>query len=44
MREISKRAREALKLIGMESVINARRVRRFGAVVEKLVGDGQEGK
>jgi hypothetical protein len=39
MREISRRAREALKLIGGESAINARRVRRFGV---KLGGDGEE--
>ncbi|PWB92082.1 hypothetical protein C5688_00010 [Methylocystis sp. MitZ-2018] len=35
MKEISRRAREALKLIGAESPINARRVRRFGVKVEQ---------
>lgn len=39
MREISRRAREALKLIGTESAINARRVRRFGVVI----GGGETG-
>jgi hypothetical protein len=34
MREISLRAKGALKLIGAESPINARRVRRFGVLVE----------
>jgi hypothetical protein len=34
MREVSKRAKEALKLIGAESPINARRVARFGVIVE----------
>ena len=33
MKEISRRAREALKLIGAESPINARRVRRFGVKI-----------
>jgi hypothetical protein len=35
MKEISKRAKEALKLIGAECPINARRVSRFGIVVEE---------
>lgn len=35
MKEISRRAREALKLIGAESPINARRVSRFGVKVEQ---------
>lgn len=35
MKEISRRAREALKLIGAESPINAHRVRRFGVKVEQ---------
>jgi hypothetical protein len=35
MKEISRRAREALKLIGAESPINARRVSRFGVKVEE---------
>ena len=30
MKEISRRAREALKLIGTESPVNARRVAKFG--------------
>jgi len=34
MREISRRAREALKMIGAESRINARRVSRFGVKIE----------
>jgi hypothetical protein len=34
MREISLRAKGALKLIGAESPINARRVRRFGVLIE----------
>lgn len=34
MKEIANRAREALKLIGKESDINARRVRKFGVIVE----------
>jgi hypothetical protein len=34
MKEISRRAREALKQIGAESPINARRVRRFGVKIE----------
>ncbi len=34
MREISKRAREALKRIGGESLLNARRVRKYGVVIE----------
>ena len=33
MREISRRAREALRLIGGESAINARRVRSLGVIV-----------
>ncbi len=33
-KEISNRAREALKLIGSESAINARRVAKFGIKVE----------
>jgi hypothetical protein len=39
MREISRRAHEALKLIGAESAINARRVRRFEVKTEQA-GDG----
>ena len=39
MREISRRAHEALKLIGAESPINARRVRRFEVKTEQA-GDG----
>lgn len=35
MREITRRAREALKLIGAESPINARRVSRFGVKIEQ---------
>jgi len=35
MREISRRAREALVLIGTESAINARRVSRFGVKIEQ---------
>jgi hypothetical protein len=35
MKDISKRAKEALKLIGAECPINARRVSRFGIVVEE---------
>ncbi|MEW6450585.1 MAG: hypothetical protein AB1490_08065 [Pseudomonadota bacterium] len=38
MREISRRAREALKLIGAESPINARRVRRFGVTLQPETG------
>jgi hypothetical protein len=38
MREISKRAREALKMIGAESRINARRVSRFGVKFEPAEG------
>lgn len=34
MKEISRRAKEALKLIGAESPINARRVAKFGIVLE----------
>lgn len=34
MKEISKRARDALKLIGAESPINARRVAKFGIVAD----------
>lgn len=37
MREISKRARDALTKIGGESVINARRVRKFGIDIGKPV-------
>ena len=33
--EIAKRAREALKRIGRESAINARRVRRYGVCVDE---------
>jgi hypothetical protein len=35
MREITRHAREALKLIGAESPINARRVSRFGVKIEQ---------
>ena len=35
MKEISRRAREALKRIGQESPINARRVKRYGVEVEE---------
>ncbi len=35
MKEISKRAREALKIIGAETRINAQRVSRFGIVMDK---------
>jgi hypothetical protein len=35
MQEMSKRAREALKRIGEESPINARRVRRYGVVADQ---------
>jgi hypothetical protein len=35
MRDITRRAREALKLIGGESPINARRVSRFGVKIEQ---------
>jgi len=35
MREISRRAREALTMIGAESSINARRVRRFGVKIDE---------
>jgi hypothetical protein len=35
MKEISRRAHEALNLIGAESPINARRVRRFGVKTEQ---------
>jgi hypothetical protein len=41
MKEISRRAREALKLIGAESPINARRVSRFGVKIERA-GDKPE--
>lgn len=34
MQEMSKRAKEALKRIGEESPINARRVRRYGVVID----------
>jgi hypothetical protein len=39
MREISRRAHEALKLIGAESPINARRVRRFAVKTEQAGDD-----
>jgi hypothetical protein len=35
MREISKRAKDALKLIGQESAINARRVKAYGVEVDR---------
>jgi hypothetical protein len=35
MRKISELAREALKRIGQESPINAKRVRRYGVVIEE---------
>lgn len=35
MKEITRRAREALRLIGAELPINERRVRRFGIVIER---------
>jgi hypothetical protein len=41
MREIPKRAREALKLIGAESPINARRVSRYGVVAERAQSEAQ---
>ncbi|MCH8168718.1 MAG: hypothetical protein IIC03_12450 [Proteobacteria bacterium] len=42
MKEISRRAREALKQIGAESPINARRVRRFGVEVELADGNVED--
>ena len=35
MKEISGRAKEALKRIGQESLINARRVKRYGVEVDE---------
>jgi len=35
MKEISRRAKEALKRIGQESLINARRVKRYGVEVDE---------
>jgi hypothetical protein len=40
MREVPRRAREALKQIGSESAINARRVARFGVKIEAAADDG----
>jgi hypothetical protein len=42
MKEISRRAREALKLIGAESRINAGRVRRFGVRIGQPEGNNAE--
>jgi hypothetical protein len=41
MREISRRAKAALKLIGEESAINARRVRSLGVTVLQPNGGEQ---
>ncbi len=40
MKEVSKRAREALKIIGAESPINARRVAKFGVIVDEPAPPG----
>ena len=44
MREISSRARQALKLIGAESAINKRRVRRYGVKLDAPVPPDGEGE
>lgn len=42
MKEIFKRAREALKLIGAESPINARRVAKFGIRIEGVAEEARD--
>jgi hypothetical protein len=42
MREISKRAKEALKRVGRESQINALRVRKYGVEVDLAVNSGPD--
>jgi hypothetical protein len=42
MRDVSKRAKEALKRIGHESAINARRVKKYGVEVDEAVQAGHE--
>jgi hypothetical protein len=39
MTEISKRAKDALKLVGQESKINARRVRSYGVEVDSRASE-----